>query len=67
MAKHTRLASAHGSTRPVKKSRRYFTTKLVRELPSPQCALKAIEVAANVYEPITTTPKAAFEVAPAVA
>lgn len=66
MAKHTRLTSSCGSTRPVKKSRRSLTTKLAKELFSPQCvseveitvpAMVSLEVASDVVVPVTTTPE----------
>lgn len=66
MAKCTRTASARGSTRPTKKPSCSLMTKLATELPSPQQALEAAAVIANVFEPIVAIQEAISDVAPIV-
>lgn len=51
VAKHTRLASSRGSTRPEKKPHPSLTTKLAKELLSPRHASEITEVAVEIPMP----------------
>lgn len=66
VAKHTRSTRARGSTCPTKKPCCSLTTELAKELPSPQQALEAARVAADVSEPITATQETTSKVYPIV-
>lgn len=65
VAQFTRSTSVCGSARPVKKSHHFLTTKIAKELPSPQRVLEVTGIAAGVHEPIIATQGATSEVAPA--
>lgn len=63
MAKRTRLASSHGSTRPVKKPRCSLTTELAKELCSPRGASDAVGTTIEISAPLVTTKEVSSNVA----